>query len=125
MAKKYVEELTEWANKRNLKKSRKSMAAIAFIAARDDVKAAMDAGYALKTIWEHMNETGHFPFRYETFLKHVRKHIKEVNDDVGFKEKKVAQKKRRVSQSAQQQKKKPSRADSFTFKATPKIEDLI
>jgi hypothetical protein len=125
--KKYVEELTEWANKRNAKKPRQSMAAIAFIAARDDVKAAMDAGYALKTIWEHMNETGNFPYRYETFLKHVRKHIKEASHDVRFKEKRVTQKKRRISQSSQKQEKKPStsRADSFTFNATPKIEDLI
>ena len=47
----------------------------AFMAARADVKEAMEAGYALKIIWEHMREVGRIPFRYETFLKHVRQHI--------------------------------------------------
>ncbi len=47
----------------------------AFMAARADVKEAMEAGYALKIIWEHMRETGRIPFRYETFLKYVRQHI--------------------------------------------------
>ena len=42
----------------------------AFMAAR-----AMEAGYALKIIWEHMREIGRIPFRYETFLKYVRQHI--------------------------------------------------
>ena len=48
---------------------------VAFMAARADVKEAMEAGYALKIIWEHMRETGRIPFRYETFLKYVRQHI--------------------------------------------------
>ena len=47
----------------------------AFMAARADVKEAMEAGYALKIIWEYMRETGRIPFRYETFLKYVRQHI--------------------------------------------------
>lgn len=47
----------------------------AFIAVRADVKEAMEAGYALKIIWEHMREIGRIPFRYETFLKYVRQHI--------------------------------------------------
>ncbi len=47
----------------------------AFMAAHADVKEAMDAGYALKIIWEHMREIGRIPFRYETFLKYVRQHI--------------------------------------------------
>lgn len=47
----------------------------AFMVARSDVMAAMEAGYALKIIWEYMRETGRIPFRYETFLKYVRQHI--------------------------------------------------
>ncbi|AKU66417.1 peptide transporter [Ottowia sp. oral taxon 894] len=47
----------------------------AFMAARTDVSAAIEAGYALKIIWEHMREIGRIPFRYETFLKYVRQHI--------------------------------------------------
>lgn len=47
----------------------------AFLAARSDVIEAMTAGFALKTIWEHMHEIGRIPFRYETFLKYVHRHI--------------------------------------------------
>lgn len=51
----------------------------AFMAARSDVKEAIEAGYALKIIWEHMHEIGRIPFRYETFLKYVRQHITNVS----------------------------------------------
>lgn len=47
----------------------------AFMLARSDVIEAIAAGYDLKTIWEYMRETGRIPFRYETFLKYVRKYI--------------------------------------------------
>ncbi|MGB0129581.1 MAG: TraK family protein [Rhodocyclaceae bacterium] len=47
----------------------------AFLAARSDVIEAMAAGFAVKTIWEHMHEIGRIPFRYETFLKYVDRHI--------------------------------------------------
>ncbi|QNP48663.1 TraK family protein [Diaphorobacter aerolatus] len=46
-----------------------------FMAVRSDVTAAMEAGYALKIIWEYMRESGRIPFRYETFLKYVCQHI--------------------------------------------------
>lgn len=46
-----------------------------FLSARPDVIEARTAGYSLKTIWEHMHETGRIPFRYETFLKYARQHI--------------------------------------------------
>lgn len=55
----------------------------AFMAARSDVKEAIDAGYALKIIWEHMHEIGRIPFRYETFLKYVRQHITNVSASSG------------------------------------------
>lgn len=47
----------------------------AFMAARSDVIDAMAVGFALKTIWEHMHEIRRIPFRYETFLKYVHRHI--------------------------------------------------
>jgi hypothetical protein len=55
----------------------------AFLAARSDVIEAMVAGFALKTIWEHMREIGRIPFRYETFLKYVRRHITDVPANIG------------------------------------------
>lgn len=52
----------------------------AFLLAKTDVMQAMEAGYDLKTIWEFLRETGRIPFRYETFLKYVRKYITECSE---------------------------------------------
>lgn len=72
----FLEELAKWATEASqTTKPRRKETLAAFLAVRDDVKEATAAGYALKTIWEHMRETGRVSFRYETFLRHVRRHI--------------------------------------------------
>lgn len=72
----FLEELAKWASgTRQTTKPRRKETLAAFLAVREDVKEAIAAGYALKTIWEHMHETGRVSFRYETFLRHVRRHI--------------------------------------------------
>ena len=74
--KSFREELATWVAQRDQTarpKRKESLAA--FLAVRADVIEATAAGYALKTIWEHLHEAGRVTFRYETFLKHVRRHI--------------------------------------------------
>lgn len=72
----FLEELAKWATgARQTTSPRRKETLAAFLAVRADVKEAIAAGYALKTIWEHMKETGRVSFRYETFLRHVRRHI--------------------------------------------------
>lgn len=124
MAKTYTEELAEWVKKRKEKRPRQDLAAVAFMAVREDVKAAIEAGYAQKTIWAHLHEIGKIPYRYETFLKHVRKHIKEAKREEEPKEAKV---KPSNPNAAVGRKKdtKPAKKEGFTFDATPKKEDLI
>jgi hypothetical protein len=63
----FLEELAKWATgaSQTIKPRRKETLA-AFLAVREEVKEAIAAGYALKTIWEHMHETGRVSFRYET-----------------------------------------------------------
>lgn len=75
MAKRYTEELAEWVKKREAARPRQDRNAVAFLAVRADIEAAIDAGYALKTVWEHLHEIGKISFRYETFLNHVHRHI--------------------------------------------------
>lgn len=58
MPKTYPEELAEWVKGREAKKPRQDKHVVAFLAVKSDVQAALDAGYAMKTIWEHMKETG-------------------------------------------------------------------
>ncbi|WP_017997825.1 TraK family protein [Paracoccus sp. N5] len=76
VTKSFRDELAAWVAQRDQAarpKRRESLAA--FLVVRADVIEATAAGYALKTIWEHLHEAGRVSFRYETFLKHVRRHI--------------------------------------------------
>ncbi len=116
MAKSYTEELAEWLKKKGPSR-RKDKSTIAFLAIRDDIKAAMDEGYSLLTIWEHLHETGKIPFQYETFCKHVRRHIKTVDKS----------KPMPVEKAPPVDKTKPKKKElsGFSFDATPKKEDLI
>ena len=76
MPKTYPEELAEWVKGREAKKPRQDKHVVAFLAVKSDVQAALDAGYAMKTIWEHMKETSRLRCRYETFTQHVKRYIK-------------------------------------------------
>ena len=78
MTKNYTETLSEWVKKRETSRTKRDIQKIAFLAVRADVKAAIEAGYSLKTIWEHMTETGKITYRYETFLKHVNRQCKPI-----------------------------------------------
>lgn len=77
MKKPYTDQLAEWVRKREKSRPRQDKGLVAFISVKEDIAEAIDAGYALKTIWEHLHETGKIPYRYETFLKHVKKHIRQ------------------------------------------------
>src|SRR3546814_7108709 len=72
----YPQELAARIEKRAAKKRRQNATAVAFLAVRVDVKAAMDAGYAVTTIYEDMREIGRVKCSYETFRKHVQRYIK-------------------------------------------------
>jgi hypothetical protein len=70
-AKSYPERLAQWVNQPARKFRDRHL--VTFMAVRNDVQAALDAGFAAKTIWANMHETGRVDFCYETFLKHVKR----------------------------------------------------
>ena len=109
MTKSYTETLSEWVKKQETARTKRNIQKIAFLAVRADVKVAIEAGYALKTIWEHMTETGKITCRYETFLKYANLECKTVPA--------VETPEQKISQSA--------KIAGFTFNANPKEEDLI
>ncbi|MCP4290161.1 MAG: TraK family protein [Gammaproteobacteria bacterium] len=131
MAKRYADALAEWVKTREGSRPRQDKHVVAFLAVRSDVKAAMDAGYALKTIWEHMHETGKIAYRYETFLKHVRRHIKaaEINKPVSTpSDRKQQENQTGQAKPADGQKPKgnnPPSLRGFKYEPIPKKEDLI
>lgn len=80
MDKDYLNDLRKWVEERKGQNgSTANHARVVFLAIRDDVEAAMNAGYSLTTIWEHMHETGRVNTTYETFRRHVKRFITERN----------------------------------------------
>ena len=104
----YIEELTAWVKKRESPKQKRDKNLATFLALRTDLKAAIEVGYTVKTIWEHLSETEKISCRYETFLKHIRRHITQQNDLL-----------------KPQKKEPPAPLRGFTFNPIPKIEDLF
>ena len=118
MTKRYLDEIAEWARRRKASRARPDQSRVAFLAVRGEVQAAMAAGYALKTIWAHLRETGRIGCRYETFLNYVRRHIKEPPP--------AADEGRAAKPDAAAPKPAaPPGVEGFTFDATPKKEELI
>lgn len=70
----YTDELSAWATGRKAGRGRKR---VAFLAIRDDVEDAIRHGFPVRTIWEHMQETGRTDCCYETFARHVRLFIRK------------------------------------------------
>lgn len=113
MPKTYPEELAEWVKGREAKKPRQDKHVVAFLAVKSDVQAALNAGYAMKTIWEHMKETGRLRCRYETFTQHVKRYIKGAKPEP------------KATPPTSKSNSKPAKIGGFTFNATPKKDDLL
>lgn len=133
MAKRYTDQLAEWVKKRDATRRRQDKNVVAFLSVRADVKEAMGAGYALKTIWAHMHELGKIPYRYETFLKHVRRHIKEAKPAPPPAPRQAGIEKGDHGKGNTPDAREPCRpakdklegSTGFTFEAQPNREDLI
>ncbi|WP_109246555.1 TraK family protein, partial [Massilia glaciei] len=74
MATRYSDELAAWIKQR--KSTRREKNLVAFLAVRDDVKQAIEEGYAITTIWENLHEGKRIAFCYNTFLTYINRHIR-------------------------------------------------
>jgi hypothetical protein len=81
MAKTYPEQLAQWIERRGL--ARRDQNLIAFMAVHDDTKAAIEAGYAVKTVWANLRETGRVDLSYKTFLNYVKRVIRPLQKNGG------------------------------------------
>lgn len=85
MGSQYTKELANWAEQKTREKRRQDLSAVAFIAVKTRVVEALDAGFTLTTIWEHMVETGRLKCSYETFRRHVHRFITGAENRNGTK----------------------------------------
>jgi len=119
----YTDELSLWVDKKRNDRKRKDKSLVSFLAVRLDIKSAIDAGYSKKTIWEHLTETGKISYGYQTFLQHVKKHIK---NEIANKETETREKIKDDNSTPKKQlpKKRPP-SEGFNFNSAPNEEDLI
>jgi hypothetical protein len=140
MAKSYTEELAAWVEKKAAKKRRLDATAVQFLAVKADVAAALQLGYSVTTIWEHMHEIKKVTCTYETFRKHVKRFIKETPKETPAKETPAAAQaapapagSTREASGATSRKKSETptakgeapKIGGFAFNPTPKKEDLL
>lgn len=74
MTKNYTEELGEWIKQHDSSKRNKNL--VAFLAIKNDVKDALDAGYAVKIIWANLVDSKRITVSYETFLNYVNRYLR-------------------------------------------------
>jgi len=110
----YMEELAAWVKKREASRQRRDKNLVTFLALRSDMKAAIGAGYTVKTIWEHLLEIKKISCGYETFLRHIRHHITQAKGS-------HPEQKAGVVTKPQS----PAPLPGFTFNPIPKKEDLF
>ncbi|MDO8773545.1 MAG: TraK family protein [Burkholderiaceae bacterium] len=131
MPRSYTQDLAEWVTRRETSRSRQDKNIVAFLAVKPDIQAAISAGFSLMTIWTHLHEMGKIPYRYETFLKHVRRHIKAPqpgeNREVDMKEANPAEPlaPSKAEPKATLHPAKPGPAAGFTFNPIPNKEELL
>lgn len=75
MAKSYPDQLAEWVKRRE-SNTKRDKNLVAFLAVRGDIQLAIEAGYAVKTIWANMHDENRVAFGYDTFLNYVNRHIR-------------------------------------------------
>jgi hypothetical protein len=76
MAKSYSRQLEAWVKARESPMRDTNLAA--FLAVRNDVQAALDEAFTLKTIWSNMHEAGRIRCGYHTFRNYVNKHLRAL-----------------------------------------------
>jgi hypothetical protein len=133
MTKSYPEQLAEWVTRRE-KAATPDRHLAAFLAVKNDVKAALETGWAVKTIWAHMVEHQRIVFSYETFRIYVNRHLRRspgatalVPADLPAQSSQVTQQQgiRSTTPARTRQSKPPESSAGFTFNPAPNKEDLI
>lgn len=91
----------------------KQEALATFLGVKNDVEEAIAAGYNLKIIWTYLTDQKLISFRYETFLRYVKRYIKDTPETVT------------TRQSIKPHRDTSHEINGFAFNAKPNKEDLI
>ena len=115
MGHRYSEQIAEWVKQKQSRKRDKNL--VAYLAAKEDIQAAMADGYAAKTIWAHLVETQRIAFGYDTFLNYTkRQHPSQTQEASCKTEKPPIEIKPKTETKLQ---------PGFSFNSVPNKEDLL
>lgn len=109
MAKNYPDQLGDWVKQRDATARDRNL--VAFLAVRDDVHAALDAGYTAKTIWSNLHDSKRITVSYTAFLRYVKKFVIRTPPE--------------SPEPASSPGAKPEKPAGFVFNSTPKKEELL
>jgi len=128
MKKHYSKELGEWVMAKKTRVRDKNL--VAFLSVKADVQDALNEGYSVKTIWEHMYEKKRIEFGYDTFLNYTNRLIrrkKEIPDTEKNEQHPTTTKNETTKQGKEQQpttEQKPAQVTGFKFNPIPNKEEL-
>lgn len=124
MKRRHNESLDEWAARRTSSRSEKNL--VALLAVRDDIQAGLDAGYAVRTVWRYLHESGQVPCKYDAFLSFVHRYMRSARAAKSKETPPVpARKFSAAAPKPAMQKDSSDEIRGFTFNPVPRKEDLI
>ena len=133
MTENYPELLGEWLKRRATTGRQRYL--VEFLAVRDDVRAAVEAGYPVMCIWENMVEAGQIGCGYQTFLNYVNRHVRRDSAAQAPATPPAAMTREKVEKAPRSPNRKrpekgsqvraPDAIPGFTFNSDPRKEDLI
>jgi hypothetical protein len=99
----------------------------AFLALRDEIRAAMEDGWSVKVIWETLRDEGKISFSYPAFCGYANRLILSPHQAKAVKVETTAvtESNQATKQTPKQVEKKKPQATGFTFNSDPNKEDLF
>lgn len=127
MPKSYPEQLREWMKRQTRTSRDKNL--VAFLAVIDDVRAALDAGFGLTSIWANLHEQKRIEFGYDSFRRYVQRHILSKQPSAPVVQRTsgmpIGQGKEPTVASSTTKNSPPAEPSGFHFNPKPKKEDLL
>lgn len=117
MGKNYPDQLGDWVIRRAATTRDRNL--VAFLAVRDDVCAALAAGYNVKTIWSNLRDSKRIGVSYSAFRRYVKRFATQA--PVGI----SARPSTSPSPTAHRPSSKPDKQSGFVFNPTPNKEELL
>ena len=109
MKKSLSERVSQHQHKKQQGKRR--TAKVEFIALKEDIREALDAGWSMKAVWETLSSEGQISFGYKAFRNYVITLIKSEQEHTKEGEKKEEEAKNEIR--------------GFTFNPKPNLEELV